>query len=143
LRRKETQDGAPGASVHPHVVVARALWRAASVGDAAAIRRLLAPDVSWYTLAAGDLTGEVEGPDAVLDLFARCGELVDDLRSELIEIHPTANGAAIRYQLRARRGDQCIDTEVFLVESIVDGRVVDAVTMPVDRERHEAFWRTH
>lgn len=91
--KKGSQHGRPEESRrHPHEVVATDLWRATSEGDSESIRRRLAPDVLWQTFSRGILSGSLRGPDAVLDLFARVGELVDDLENELLDVSTSGRG---------------------------------------------------
>lgn len=127
----------------PNAAVARDIWLATSEGDGDAIRRLLAPDIVWRTLASGALSGAVKGADAVIDLFARSGELVDALTIELIDIYSGADGAVIHYRLQAARGPSQLDTEVLLLLRIRGGRVHEALSVPVRQGESEAFWRSH
>jgi ketosteroid isomerase-like protein len=123
--------------------VARDIWLATSEGDADALRRLLTPTVVWRALARGALTGTAQGADAVIDLFARSGELVDALTSELIDIYSSADGAVVHYRLHAARGPSRLDTEMLLVLRVRAGRVSEALSVPVRQKESEAFWRSH
>jgi ketosteroid isomerase-like protein len=123
-----------------NVAVARQLWNAAAHSDAESIRSLLAPDIRWSTDSSGDLSGSILGPDAVVDMLARSGELVDSLTSDLLDIYTSSHGAVIRYALHAERGKQVIETQVLLILSIEAGRVVGARAVPVDSEGSTRFW---
>jgi ketosteroid isomerase-like protein len=131
------------AEEHPNAAVARGIWLATSEGDADALRRLLAPDIVWRILSMGALSGAAEGADGVIDLFARSGELVDALTSELIDIYSSADGAVVHYRLRAARDARHLDTEVLVVLRIRAGRASEALSVPVRQKESEAFWRSH
>jgi ketosteroid isomerase-like protein len=128
---------------HPNMYVARRLWDAISSGDRDGVRELLSPDVVWRSHSAGSLSGEWKGADAVLDLLARTGELVDQLRSTLCDIYASEGGAVVRYRVEASRGAERLETEHLVIQRIRDGRVIEATTVPQDAERNLRFWRLH
>jgi ketosteroid isomerase-like protein len=107
---------------HPNARIARRLWEATSEGDANAIREILAPDVRWCSYDSGSLSGELEGSDAVVDLLARSGEIVDDL---------------------AQRGGEELEMEILLVQRTQAGRIVEVFTVPRDAQRNIRFWQNH
>lgn len=123
--------------------IARALWQAAAESDRDSIRSLLSPDVVFSTLASGDLSGAIRGPDAVLDLLARSGELVEELRSELVDVYTSEEGAVIQYRLQAEREVSSLDTQALLVLRIEDGAVVNACAVPVEMSKSDSFWASH
>lgn len=125
---------------HPNIRIARKLWAATSSADVETLYGLFARDVVWEVHAAGDLPDRAVGPDGVLDLLALSGELVDDLRSDLIDVYASDGGAVMRFRIRARRGERRLDTELFLVADIADGCVHRVFTVPVDAEQYAAFW---
>jgi len=126
-----------------HAAVARELWRATSEADPDSIRGVLAPDVVWRTFSSGALTGPICGPDAVLDLFARTGELVDQLSSELIDIFSGPRGAVLHYRVRAERGLRRLDSQVLLMLHISQGKVVEVSAVPLDARPYDSFWMSH
>jgi ketosteroid isomerase-like protein len=128
---------------HPNARIARRLWEATSEGDANAIREILAPDVRWCSYDSGSLSGELEGSDAVVDLLARSGEIVDDLCSTLVDIYASERGAVLHYKVVARRGGEELEMEILLVERTEAGRIVEVFTVPRDAERNTRFWQNH
>jgi len=130
-------------SSHPNVRIAERLWMATSEGDAEKLAALFAPDVSWRSHSAGDLSGECKGREEVLGIFARAGELVDDLRLDLIDICASDRSAVVLYRVEAERGDDRLDTEVALIIDVVDGLIVTARTIPADAARNHRFWSSH
>jgi ketosteroid isomerase-like protein len=128
---------------HPNAAVARALWSAVSEADVDGIRRLLASDIEWKTYSSGVLSGSIRGVNAVIDLLARSGEIVDELTTDMIDIYASDTGAVTHYRLHAERGARSLDTEVLLVMRIDSGRVVEAFATPVDPGADETFWLSH
>lgn len=126
--------------VHPNAEIARQLWLATAKGDAEGLRGLLSPNVRWTSHSAGDLSDAVEGPDAVIGLLARSGELVEELRSDVIDIFASDRGAVIHYRLRAERSGLRLDLEVVLIARIAQGVIVDVQTIPSDARANQAFW---
>lgn len=123
--------------------LARDLWVATSKGDGDGIRRLLDPDIVWHTYSRGALSGSVQGANAVLDLFARTGELVDELSNELIDIYASADGAVTHFRIHAERGPHCLDGEVLLLMRMREGRVFEASSTPIDARESDRFWLSH
>lgn len=140
---KSQHDRAAAVSGHPNASIARELWIAASESDAAGIRRLLAPDVEWRTFSSGSLSGSLRGADAVLDLLARSGEIIDALTADLIDIYASDDGAVTRYRVIAHLGPRSLETEIMLVMSIRSGRIASAFAVPVDAQADDSFWLSH
>jgi ketosteroid isomerase-like protein len=125
---------------HPHVETARRFWLSVAKGDAAGIHELLSPDVRWRTHSAGDLSGEIEGAEDVIAMLARSGELVEELRSDLIDILVSERGVTMLYHVSAERSGQRLETDVVLIARIVEGRIEDVQTVPVDADANRRFW---
>jgi hypothetical protein len=125
---------------HPNDRLTRAIWAAISSGDADALRERLAPEVVWYARSSGALSGSHGGVEAVIELLARTGDLVDDLRMDLSDVFVSDRGAVASYHVAARRGDRRLDTNMLLVTHIRDGRVTEVLTVPVDAEESDSFW---
>lgn len=131
------------ATGHPNAAIARDLWIATSESDEAGIRRLLAPDVEWRTFTSGSLAGSLRGADAVLDLLARSGEIVDSLTSDLIDIYASDDGAVTHYRVSAHLGPRHLETQAMLVMRIRSGQIVSAFAVPVDAQANDTFWLSH
>jgi ketosteroid isomerase-like protein len=126
-----------------HASIARSLWRLTSESDSESVRALLSPDIVWRTYGTGMLSGELHGPDAVVDLLARTGELTDDLTSDLIDVFASKRGAVLYYRVRALRSLQSLDTEVLLVLRIEGGIVTSVLALPLDSGDAGHFWRNN
>ena len=129
---------------HPHLSLVRRLWDAGARGDADAICEIHAPDAVLRAHGvSGPLAGEFKGIAEILDFLARAGELVDDSRSEIIDIYTSDAGAVIRYRTVATRGGEHLDMQYLYVLAIEQGRIVAATIVPADQRRNDEFWRSH
>jgi ketosteroid isomerase-like protein len=127
--------------VHPNAELVRELWEALAAGDREPIFRLYAPDAVLHARGRGPISGDYRGVPAILDFMALAGELVDDLRSEVLDILASEGGAVIRYRTRADRGANHLDMEYIADFHVVDGRIVEAALVPSDQQRHDDFWQ--
>jgi ketosteroid isomerase-like protein len=127
-------------SARDNVRIAYRMWNATSRGDGSDLRALLAPHIEWRSFSTGALSGVYKGPDDVVDLFARSGELVEGLRSDLIEVFASDRGAVIHYIVQAHRGLQSLDTEILLRMRIETGQIVDVFTVATEPQQSDSFW---
>lgn len=126
-----------------NAALAREIWMAVANSDSEKLRLLFAPDIVWSTYASGSLTGVVRGPDEVINLFARAGELTDDLTTKLIDVFSSRRGAVLLYSLQATRGTSTIHNLILLVMRVDAGLVSEVFTVPVDAEGAHLFWLSH
>ena len=142
LAAMDAQTGviSPVMQAHPHFVIARRLWDALALGDAAALRELLSEKSTWKMCGDSTLAGSYVGSGAILDFLARVGELTDDLQSDLLDIFVGDSGGVIRYRLRAERGRQRLDTEHLFRFHVAEGRIVEAVFAPIDLYGYDHFF---
>jgi ketosteroid isomerase-like protein len=130
------------AALHPHLEIMHRLWDAGARGDADALAELYAPDAVLRAHGhQSALAGEFKGIFEILDFLARAGEIVEELRSELIEIYTSESGAVMRYRTVATRGPRHLDLQYFFVFEIQAGRIVEATLIPADQRQSDAFWR--
>ena len=120
--------------------VARRLWEGISSADLRALRDLFSPKLEWTSHGRGTLAGHFYGPDAVLGLMARSGEIVDELSASLLSLYAGAKGAIIRYRLRADRGPLHLDTEHLLILEIDGEQITSLVTIPSDQYENDRFF---
>jgi len=126
---------------HPHVALARTLWTAVADGDAAVIRLLVSDDVVWRSVGNNPRAGEYRGPAGVLDYLASAGESVDRLQSTLEAIYVGEDGAIVWYHVDARRGRKSLSTDFVLRLRVRESRVIEALVVPVDQRKNDAFWK--
>jgi ketosteroid isomerase-like protein len=125
---------------HPNAELARRLWEAGADGDREPFFRIYAPDAVLHARGHGPMAGDFRGVPAILDYLALYGELVDDSRSELLDILASEDGAVIRYRTRADRGSDHLEMDYWFDLQIVEGRVVEAALLPSDQQGHDDFW---
>jgi ketosteroid isomerase-like protein len=125
---------------HPNAAIARILWDAGATGDPEPFRRLYAPDAVLRSAGHNPVAGEFKGLSQILGLFARTGELVEELRAELLEVYASDAGAVMCYRIVAERGPKQLDMEYMFTLRIEDGRVVEASIVPADEPRNDEFW---
>jgi ketosteroid isomerase-like protein len=99
------------------------------------------PDVRWRTSGDNPFAGESKSAADFLTLLASFAEAVDDLRMELCDIFASDRGAVLHYQAVAERGPDLLECEYLILMHIEDGLIVDAVTIALDTDRNDAFWR--
>jgi hypothetical protein len=126
---------------HPHAALMRRLWNAAARGDAEGVCDAYGPGAVLRAHGDNALAGEYKGGRAIIDYLARSAELVDDLRSELIEVYASDRGAVIHYRTIADRGPRHLDMEYLFIGRVANGRIVEVDLLPTDLPRHDAFWR--
>jgi len=126
---------------HPHVALARTLWTAVADSDAETIRLLLAEDVVWRSVGHHPRAGEYRGHAGVLDYLASAGESVDRLQSSLVSVYLGEDGAIIWYHVDARRGRKTLAMDFALRLQIRDSRITEALVLPVDQRKNDAFWK--
>ena len=125
---------------HPNLDLALSLWQATSEADVPRLKRILDPKITWSFVDSGALDGVACGIDDVLISMARSGELVDDLRVDLIDVYASDRGAVLFYRVDAWRGPQTLNTDVLLQIEIEAGRVVSGRAMPLRCDESRQFW---
>lgn len=120
--------------------VARKLWSAVADGDAQALERMLAPNVVWHSMGQSQISGEYRGPAEVMTYLATVGELTDEFVTELDEIFVAENSAVVAHHATAMRGERRLEMNYLIRLEIHDGRVTQAVSVPVDQRENDDFW---
>lgn len=128
---------------YKNISIGERLWEAVAAGDAAVFRELLSPEIRWRSHGTGDITGIFVGVDAVLDYMASAGDLVDKLRSDLIDIFVNDRGVVLWYVVEANRGEKELHSEQLLLLEIEDDRVVRGTVIPVSQHQTNRFWKTN
>src|SRR5262245_54982197 len=131
---------------HPNLLLMRRLWEASARGDGEAVAAGYAPD-AVLSAPGGPippLSGEFKGKEQILDYLASWGEVVDDSRSEILDMYASDSGAVVRYRTLAMRGGRQLDMQFLYVAAIEAGRIVRATIVAMDQRRYDEFWRrTH
>lgn len=131
-----------GSNHQRNIAIGEQLWEAIAAGDAAKFSELVSPAIRWRSHGTGDITGIFVGVDGVLDYLASAGDLVDKLRSDLIDIFVNDRGAVLWYVVEANRGEKELHSEQLLLLEIEDERIVRGTVIPVSQHQANAFWTT-
>jgi uncharacterized protein len=127
---------------HPNEDVVREGFAAFGRGDIDALRKqFLADDVCWHVVGRNPLAGDYEGPEHVMQLFARLFELSGGrLSLELHDVLANDEHAVALYTARGERaGKQLNDNEV-LVYHFRDGKVSEVWGHGTDPYAFDEFW---
>lgn len=121
--------------------VVRRGFEAFAAGDMDTMRALLAPDVRWHVPGRSPLSGTHKGPEEVITLFTRYGELSDG--SIRIDLHDVVGGdkhVFAAYVVSAERAGRKYRDGSVLMFHVADGRVTEAWQMVGDQYASDNFW---
>ena len=127
---------------HPNEDLVREQYAAQERGDMDALRnQYWTDDVRWHVPGRGPLAGDYEGPEQVIQAFARLFELTGGTFSfELHDVLANDEHAVALYTASGERaGKQLTDNEV-LVYHFRDGKVSEAWAQPTDQYAQDEFW---
>jgi uncharacterized protein len=128
---------------HPNEDVVREGFAAFGRGDVDALRKqFLADDVCWHVVGRNPLAGDYEGPEQVMQLFARLFELSDGTLSlELHDVLANDEHAVALFTIRGQRtGKQQLDDNMVQTFHFRDGKVSEAWAQPADQYAQDEFW---
>jgi ketosteroid isomerase-like protein len=125
---------------HPNVAVARELWTAIADSDADRMSQVLADGVVWRSMGQNPLSGEYHGPDGVVDYLVEVGSRADRLASDLLKVFVHDDGVVVLYHVSAQREERTLELEVLLTMQIANGKIVSALSVPVDQRVNDEFW---
>lgn len=127
---------------HPNAQLVRRAYDAFQRGDLDGLRRdFFAADIKYHVPGRSQLAGDLEGADAVLDLFRKLFELTDgSYRVELHDVLATDEHAvALGRQFASRPGTSLEDIycQVFHVR---DGKLSEVWFFPYDPYQGDEFF---
>ena len=128
---------------HPNEDLVREGFAAFGRGDTDALRnQIWADDVRWHVTGRTPLAGGYEGPDQVLQFFARLFELTDGTLSlELHDVLANDEHAVALFTLRGQRaGKQQLTDNMVQTFHFLDGKVSEAWTQPTDQYAQDELW---
>ena len=125
----------------PGVVLRRGL-QAVETQDWDAVRALCAEDVVWHLPGRGPLSGEVRGPDAVVELFVTMqGATTQDQPARVVTLlEGPAHAALVQSNELVGPGGGTTVTMVTLA-SVRDGLITELRYLTSDQEAVDAVWR--
>ncbi|MEA2304741.1 MAG: hypothetical protein QOH43_2021 [Solirubrobacteraceae bacterium] len=111
-------------------------------GSAAALRRLLAPDITWTVPGDNRIAGTYRGPDQVFDYFRRRRDLAD--HTFRMERHDVLVGdgdrlAALTDGTATIRGVEHRWSTVGLYD-VIDDQIAACWLLPLDPRAFDAIW---
>ncbi len=126
---------------HPNSLLLHQCLQAASDGDRQTLRALWADDIIWHVKDASPWQGEIKGPEDIFDYLADLGEVGSTgFHTEVEDVMVSNRRAAAICHSSAEMGDRAIDTSFLFIATIIDRRIQEVVTVPMDPDRVEAFW---
>lgn len=156
---------------HPNSFLVHQCLQAVSNGDTETLRALWAEDIVWHVKGSSPWHGEIVGHDAIFEYLAELGEVDSGDYQVAFEIEDVMIGeerASIILHLKAslpqrpqttqspqlfpapqpvrdgmRRVRRPLDVRFVLLARIAGRRVHEVITIPLDADRIEAFWRGH
>lgn len=120
--------------------IAQRLWDAAAKGIPDE-ELSFHPDMVWRSFGQNPIAGTYYGVDEMLHYLAAVGEGVEEMRSDVLDILASDDGAAILYRVEAHRGPKKLDGLFLLWLRIEDDLVLEASAVAFDQAANDAFWR--
>ena len=125
---------------HPHAVLAKLAWEAASVGDAEALAEVTAEDLVWNSAGRGRRSGIYRGQEAVFGFLAAVADLADRFDSTLDDILVGDKYVSVLFHVSGQRGERQLDTEYILIYRIEASRIAEIWAVPRDQYAVDEFW---
>jgi ketosteroid isomerase-like protein len=126
---------------HPNSLLLHHCLQAANSGDQQTLRALWADDIVWHVKGAGPWQGDIKGPDAIFDYLADLGEVgTVGFHTEIEDVMVSNRRAAVICHSNAEMGERALDASFLFIATIVDRRIQEVVTVPIDPDRVEEFW---
>ena len=112
---------------HPNEDLVREGFAAFGRGDMDTLRKqFFADDVRWHVSGRSPLAGDYEGPEQVIQYFARVIELTDGTFSiELHDVLANDEHAAALITIRGERAGKQLNDNTVLTYHIRDGKVTE------------------
>jgi uncharacterized protein len=128
---------------HPNEDVVREGFAAFGRGDMDALRnKFLADNVRWHLPGRNPLSGDYEGPEQVMQYFARILELTGGTLSiDLHDVLANDNHAVALYTIGGdRAGKQRLNDNQVLIFHLRDGKASEVWTQPTDQYATDEFF---
>jgi ketosteroid isomerase-like protein len=127
---------------HQNSFLVHQCLQAISTGDTETLRALWAEDIVWQTKGPSPWQGELKGPDEIFDFLAQLGEAGSDgYEIDIEDVMIGEERATIVLNIKASREGRHLDTNFVLLARIVGRRVEEVITIPIDAEHIEDFWK--
>jgi uncharacterized protein len=122
--------------------IVRRGYEAFNTADADALVALLADDVVHVNPGSNWSSGEHEGRDAVLGMYARYGEETGGNYAAILESVEDQGGDKVltRHRVKSTRGDRSMDVGEQIVFTIRNGQIARLDVTADDPDAEDAFW---
>ena len=126
---------------HPNSLLLHHCLQAANAGDRQTLRALWADDIVWHVKGTGPWQGEIKGAENVFDYLADLGEVgTVGFHTEFDDVMVSSRSASVICHSRAEIGNKHLDASFLFIAKIVDRRISEVTTVPIDPERVSEFW---
>ena len=124
------------------MAVVRRGYAAFNSGDAETLMSLFSHDVVQHVPGSSPLAGTYKGPEAVLGLYARLGEMTDGtMRAHLIDVHGDGGAhVCATHQISAVRNGVKRVTRGSLLFTMLGGKVTDILELRADLPGDDVFF---
>jgi uncharacterized protein len=127
---------------HPNEILVREGYAAFQTGDLDALQRQWTDDIRWHTPGRGPLSGDYEGAQQVLQLFAELFQLSGGtFRFDLHDVLANDEHVVGLLTIHAERaGKPPLNDNMTQIFHIRDGKISEVWTQQTDLQASEEFW---
>lgn len=116
-------------------------YRALTEGDREELERLIAPDARIHIPGRNTVSGEYQGPEAMLVFFQRLASLTEaTYHRELLDRLAGESHAAALVHVSSRHAGRVLDMRLVFVITIEGDRVTDLRSYFADQAAWDTFW---
>ncbi len=126
---------------HPNSLLLHQCIQAVSDGDRQTLRSLWADDVVWHVKGESPWQGEIKGADDIFEYLADLGEVGNfGFHVEIEDVMVGSRRAAVLCRCDVQHQGRQLEARYLLVTTIVDRRVREIMSIPIEPERVAEFW---
>ena len=127
---------------HPNADLVREQFAAFERGDMDALRnQYWTDDTRWHVPGRGPFAGDYEGPEQVLQVYARLFELTSGTLSiELHDVLANDEHAVALVTARGERGGKQLNDNMVETYHFRDGKISETWTQSTDQYAQDEFW---
>ena len=125
--------------LHPNAEIVLSGFQAFDQGDMAAMKEVMADDVSWHSSGRNKFAGTYQGLDSVLQLF---GDISAEAQIEqnLHAVLADDEHVVVLVKSTLTRGDKSLESQDIGTFHVSDGKVTEAWFTSFDDYAGDAFW---
>jgi ketosteroid isomerase-like protein len=123
-----------------NVELARKGYEAFNTGDVQTVFGLFADDVVWHISGSGPLAGDYRGKEAVMELFGRFLQVVDDQKTEVHDILANDQHTVVLATVTFGRQGRTLEQRVTdVIHPDAEGRVLEYWRFFEDQGKADEF----